>query len=380
MKKSSNINSCILYLFLYAPLGAVCPLISQYLASIGFSGTQVGLITSLSTAAAVLGGIVMGNIFANVNSKRLIIILSLAISAVGAVVSMNAKGFLAFAIVYSILYFFQQPVQGFCDSIVIENGKNYALVRSFGAIGYAASSYFAGLLSNNRGLQMIFVIHAISSVIACVMVKFEKEPPKYTEKKEKVNTLLLFKDKGFVKLLICAFFMLGPVMGNNTYFGYLYRSAGGDVAGIGFCFMLMAGSEAVVMVLLPLAKKRLSTQKLMIIGMLVAIVRFGIFATGPSVGVLIGTFFLQGIMDGILLVEFVNSFGRIVEPKMANISVSTYYAIGFNFSSIVTNAVSGVILDAFSAKAVYLLFSIMCLIAFILYICTGLVKEKLDYK
>ena len=35
-------RSYLLYFFIYCPLGAVSPLIGQYLSSIGFSGTQVG--------------------------------------------------------------------------------------------------------------------------------------------------------------------------------------------------------------------------------------------------------------------------------------------------------------------------------------------------
>ena len=50
-------KSYILYLFMYAPLGFVCPLIGQYCSSIGFNGTQVGLVTSVGTLGAVIGGL-----------------------------------------------------------------------------------------------------------------------------------------------------------------------------------------------------------------------------------------------------------------------------------------------------------------------------------
>ena len=54
-----------LYFLIYCPLGVLCPLIGQYLSSIGFSGTQVGTVTSLGTAAAVLGGMFWGKVDAN---------------------------------------------------------------------------------------------------------------------------------------------------------------------------------------------------------------------------------------------------------------------------------------------------------------------------
>ena len=42
-------------------MGAICPLIGQYLSSIGFSGTQVGVVTAFGTGAAVFGGMFWGS-------------------------------------------------------------------------------------------------------------------------------------------------------------------------------------------------------------------------------------------------------------------------------------------------------------------------------
>lgn len=42
-------RSYLLYFLIYCPLGAVAPLLGQYLSGIGFSGTQVGIVTSTGT-------------------------------------------------------------------------------------------------------------------------------------------------------------------------------------------------------------------------------------------------------------------------------------------------------------------------------------------
>lgn len=71
----------------------------------------------------------------------------------------------------------------------------------------------------------------------------------------------LFKNKVFVRLLICAFFMTGTSIAHNTYFGYLFRQEGGSVAGIGTAFFLMAGSEAIVMAAASRFSKKIGTEK-----------------------------------------------------------------------------------------------------------------------
>ena len=40
----------------------------------GFSGTQVGTVTSMGTAAAVLGGMFWGKVYANASHKKMVII------------------------------------------------------------------------------------------------------------------------------------------------------------------------------------------------------------------------------------------------------------------------------------------------------------------
>ncbi|MCQ2555285.1 MAG: MFS transporter [Clostridia bacterium] len=373
--KKAQLNSMALYFCAYFSLGAFCPLLSQYLSSIGFSGSQVGVVTSLGTLGAVVSGLFMGKLYANSNSKKLVIIVSFVLAAVLSLVSSLVRTFVLFAVSYFVLHSIQEPVHSLCDSMIDSNGQNFAVIRSLGAVGYAVASYTAGLVANSYGLKTIFYFNGVFYLLSALFVIREKEPPHYSNRQEKASISDLFKEKKFVMLLIVAFFSLGSTLANNTYYAYLYREAGGDVAGVGLAFLLMAGSEMVFMVLIPFFERRFPIQKLIAVAFAVAIIRFGIYACGPSTGVLIGTFFLQGIMDGFLLVEMVKYFGRIVPPRLRSIAVTTYYALGSNFSAIICNLVGGVILDHFGARGVYLFFTALQFIALVLYFLFGLQKE-----
>ena len=186
----------------------------------------------------------------------------------------------------------------------------------------------------------------------------------------------LFRDRDFIYLLIFSFFALGPTMANNTYFSYLFMDAGGDLAGVGLAFLLMAGSEAPFMFLVPWLNKRISTEKLIVIGCIAGLLRFALYSFGPSTGVLLGTFFLQGILNGILLVEVVKYFGKIVPPRLASLSVATYYALGNSLSSIVCNLLGGIFMDVWGVKGTYVFFAVLYVISLVLYLCLGLHKER----
>lgn len=370
----------MLYFFIYCPLGVLCPLIGQYLSSIGFSGTQVGIITSLGTAAAVLGGMFWGKVYANAAQKKHIIAVMFAGAAAMSVVGLSTKAFIIYALIYSVMYFFQGPVHGLCDSLVMESDNSFAVVRAAGALGYALAVYFAGQYAETHGLGIIFYIYSAAFIIAIFIVLSMKEPRHYSSPEKKIKASELFKNKKYVRLLICAFFLMGTNVGNSTYFGYLFKEGGGSLGGIGMAFLLMAGSEAPFMFLIPAINKKISSEKLLLFAIGVCTFRFAFYAAGPSWQLLLGTFFLQGMSNGIILVEIVKYFGKVVEPRLASIAVSTFYAVGNNLSTIVCSFIGGIMLDASGARGVYVFFAIWNLIALIVYVAMGLYKEEKSVK
>lgn len=366
----------MLYFFIYCPLGVLCPLIGQYLSSIGFSGTQVGTVTSLGTAAAVLGGMFWGKVYTNASHKKMVIAVMFAGAAVMSLAGLSTKAFVIYAVIYSVMYFFQGPVHGLCDSLVMESDNSFAVVRAAGALGYALAVYFAGQYAETHGLGIIFYIYSAAFFIAIFIVMGLKEPKHYSSPEKKIKASELFKNKKYVCLLLCAFFLMGTNVGNSTYFGYLFREGGGSLGGIGLAFLLMAGSEAPFMFLIPAINKKVSSEKLLLFAIGVCTFRFAFYATGPSWQLMMGTFFLQGMSNGIILVELVRYFSKVVEPRLASMAVSTFYAVGNNLSTIVCTFIGGIMLDAFSARGVYCFFAVWNLIALIMYVAMGLYKEE----
>ncbi len=145
-----------LYFCLYAPLGVVCPLIGAYLDYIGFSGTQIGIITSVGTAVAICAGFFWGKIYANaINSKSIILILCL-MAPIIAIGSTFTRVFLLYLLLYSLMYFFQGPMMGLVDARTIKKTSNFSIIRAYGAAGYAIAVFVAGQIGEQIGLEKIF--------------------------------------------------------------------------------------------------------------------------------------------------------------------------------------------------------------------------------
>ena len=376
---NGDFKRAILYFFLFCPLGIISPLIGQYLSSIGFTGTQVGIITSLGTGVAIFATLIWGRVYANSHKKRYVLILLCIASATLGVVSTTTTVFLLYALLYSLLYFFQGPLHGLADAFVISKSNNFSAIRAMGAAGYAIAVFVAGEYAESYGLKGIFYMYAITFVIAAVFILMETEPPYHKEEEKKVSISEVFKNKRFVKLLICSFFLMGTNITNSTYFGYLFREEGGSVAGIGLAFLLMAGSEAPFMALTPIMSKKFGSEKLILFGMIMTAVRFGFYATGPSHTILLGTFFLQGITNGIILVELVKALGEVVEERLSSMSIAVFYAVGNSLSVIVCNLIGGMVLDAAGPQAVYLFCFGFNAIAVVLYVILGMHKKVKNF-
>ena len=376
INKNSDLRRAFLYFFIYCPLGIICPLIGQYLSSIGFSGTQVGTITSLGTGTAILAGLFWGKIYANTSRKKILLAFMCLAAATLGVVSTGTTIFIIYAVIYSGMYFFQGPIHGLSDAFVLDRSEHFSAIRATGAAGYAVAVFVAGRVAESTGLKSIFFMYAGAYVIAACFFLREEEPTTFRTAEKKVKMSVLFKDRNFVKLLICAFFLMGTNVGNSTYFGYLFREQGGSVAGIGVAFLLMAGSEAPFMALTPVLSRKFGAEKTLLFAMVMAVIRFGFYSTGPDYKVLLATFFLQGMTNGIILVEIVKYFGRIVEPRLSSVSISVFYAIGNSLSVILCSFIGGIMLDMAGACAVYRFFAIFNFVSVILYIALGMHRRR----
>lgn len=369
-----------MFLFTYAPIGIICPLIGQYLNQLGFSGTQIGAITSIGTAVSIFAATFWGKKYSNSKDRRKVIFLLCIMAGVMAIICSHIMTFALFTIMYSVMYFFQGPVMSLTDAMVLEDNEKFSSIRLWGSIGYALAVFMAGKVGEAAGLNNIFVMYAVAFVIGGFMaMSLNKRKPYVPEDKvdtkvEKVKFSQLFKERKAIELIICGIFIFGTNVANNTYFGFLFKDGGGTVAGIGLAFLLMAGSEAPFMAIVPKVADKITPQRLIAASMVISALRFAWYATGPSYTALLVTFFLQGIVNGIILVEYVKYISQVVDTKLIGITISAFYAISSSGGPMLCNFVGGILMDYVGVRGAYGFFAILNIIGLLLYVMFGLHK------
>lgn len=393
-----------IYIFTFSAIGMLLPLLGQYLAHIGFSGVQIGIVTAAATAVGIGASPFWGyRSHHSEDSTRVLILLCVAATLVITGI-IFIKQYVLFLLVFGLFSFFQTPIMPLTDAMTLENRIPFGAVRKFGALGFAAGVFIAGQLAEATDLIIIFPLCAFGYTVAWIIMLRLKtggniEPGHLTilgsediydemgvpaavragnekrlTKASQGSYLFLFRNRRFMALLFSAVFICGTNVANNTYFGFLYKDVGGSIAGIGIAFLLMCGGEAPFMAWTERLEKIFTMERMILISMIISALRYLWYSTGPAPELLIGTFFLQGMVNGIVLVELVRYVAKLVEPAMIGMAMTLFQAISTNCSTILCQLIGGTILDFWSAKEVYLFFSIYNTIGIILYIGFRLYK------
>ncbi|MEA4923423.1 MAG: MFS transporter [Eubacteriaceae bacterium] len=369
-----------LYTFTYMAIGVLTPLISQYLKSIGFSGAEIGTVTAAGTCTAIFASAFWGKIYTIMERRHLLVMLLCLMAAAVSMIISHVDVFPVFLILFAVMYFFQAPVMSLSDALAMSDGQPFGFVRMFGAAGFAAGVFIAARISDAAGLEWIFPMYCISYVIAAAVIfsiSRTRQKPKAADKAKKNGGYIrLLADKKYIKLVICAFFMCGTNVANNTYFGFLYIEGGGALAGVGIAFLLMAGSEAPIMAWTKWLSEKLTSEKLILIAMIVSVLRFAWYATEPPYYLLLALFALQGIVNGIILVEFVRYISALVSRELNGMAIAAFYSFSSSGSTILCQLAGGFLLDKTGAGGVYLFFSLFNLTGLILYMIFGLYKRE----
>jgi len=378
MKK--NLGYASLYTFAYGALGVLLPLLGQYLKFIGFSGTQIGSITSAGTATAIIASTFWGSMYNRSENKKWFI-LKLSVAAAAVCFTLHfVHAYVLFLLLVCLLYFFQAPTISLVDAMTVEDGKFIGTIRKWGAIGFAAGVFFAGRIAETTGLSIIFFLYSgcftIFAAILFMMARGGRRKASSASETKKGGALLsIIKNKKFVKLVVCTFFIGGTTAAHNTFFGFLFVQGGGSIAGIGLAFLLMAGSEAPFIAYEDKLSKIFTLEKMLFAAMFIGMARYIWYSMCPSATLLLIFFFLQGMSIGIIIVTFVKYIAKTVSCDDFGIAISVYYAFGSAFSTIVCQMASGIILDYFGAAGVYRFFACMNLIGVILYFLWKLYKK-----
>ncbi len=364
--------------FLFFGTGAFIPLLAQYLKNIGFSGVQIGTAISFGTLVSIFSQPFWGFLNDKTQKTKQILVMLLCIACIILISFPSIRSFYLFSVAFGIYQFFWCGVMPINDSLVLKSNFEYGTIRQWGAIGFAVAVFVSGVLVDNIGVSVIFVVAVLAFVVSLLILKNMHIESSSTNKIQLDDVKKLLKNKDYTLFLLGAFFIGGTMHGHNAYFGLLYKSLGGTVTGIGFAFLLFASSEAPFMKYSSKLMDRLGVERMITLSTLIFCFRWLWYGMSPNPKLMILFFFVQGMSIGVFIAGAAQYIKQHTNISQRTTALAFYASFSMGIGNVVCVFVSGLILDYFGIGRVYTFYFIWCAIGFMILSYVFKSSEKLE--
>ncbi|MGM0509102.1 MAG: MFS transporter [Fusobacteriota bacterium] len=348
-----------MYYFSFFGGGALFTYLAKYLSTQGYSGSQIGLITSMGAFLLMISRPLWGYFSDRYHKTRTILIPSFLIMAALILVLPFLNSYFMIVGVMAIFYVFHGGTEPIQTNMALKSPYEYGKLRKWGAVGFAISVALTGFLIDYINIYIVFVIVIISYIVSAISIN-EIKMPKRDEKDEIVQVsevVKLFKNKKFVTFLIASFFIWGTIFAHNTYFALFFENIGGTMSGVGFAILLFAGSEVPVMSYTERAIKKFSLEAVIVFATAVFLFRWLWYLTEPTPLIIMLFFIIQGLSVGVYIVVSNNYIKSIVQKEYRGTALAIYASITGGFSPMIYQYLSGRILESYGVQYIYALYA-----------------------
>jgi PPP family 3-phenylpropionic acid transporter len=356
-------SGSLYYLLFFFGSGAYLPFLYVYLADLGLSGGQVGLLASLAPLATMLLTTPIAS-YADRNRRRVRVAqVTLAGSCVSFFLLRLPTTFGSIVPLMLLFAVFSTPVMPVADSLIARmaqrNHLNYGGMRLWGSLGFAVSALGCGILWQVVGFKTMFIVGSLLYLPPLLLVGRLEEAPLVAERGHKPVSQLL-RDRGLVLLLIATALSGIAAAVSMTFSGMLARSLGGGNTLIGAMGAFAALAELPTMFFSNRISLRINETNSVLCSyalMAAAFLGYGL-ARNPDVLLLLSI--VRGLGFGLWLTSTIRLVTRRTPEQWASTAQGLLTMCMFGLAPLVAGPVGGVIYDAISPSAVFV-FAAGCL-------------------
>ena len=362
------------YFVFFMAIAAFFPFFNLYLNRIGFSGTQIGIITSAGLFMTTMGQPIWGYLSDFFGTRRRILQLNLFICIVLVLIVSLREDFLALIVLWALFRFARSPLMRIIDTITLtctERGTTYGKVRLWGSLGFAPAVVVVGAILQRTSLKNSFYIFALLAAL-CLLISFYLPPEIKKKKREKAirgQLFILIKNQTFLLFLVFSFLVGLSVAMHATFFSIYCAQIGAGEGLIGLFWGIAALSEAVLFFYSDQLLKRFSSVRLLFLGALLYGIRWLLYAliSNPYLVLLVQT--TQGISHGLFYFSGITFVSQIAPNELQVTGQGIFGAIfAFGLSGIIGSFLGGIIFDSVGVSVMYTIAGVISITAAFLFI------------
>lgn len=353
----------------FALLAIFIPFLPVYFDDQGLSPSQIGFIIGTGGFITIIAQPLWGMISDRTKTIRKVLLILLVCSAATGFFLYNTGSYTLIVTFAMLTYFFLMPVDPLTESLnfrVAESaGINYGSLRTYGALGYAVMSLFAGYFMTSYGAHSLAYLFAGIGLISFVITLFMPDAP-VAGKPVTMSSLKNFlSGKETLLFLILIFISSIPARMNDTYLGIYIRELGGTPGLVGQAWFLAAGSEIVVFALSFWWLRKGKELILISFSGFFYFVRFFVSAWINDPHWLAYLQLLQLLTFPVFYSAAIQYLYRIVPVEWRATGQTVLALLFFGVSGIIASFAGGALYEAFGAKTLFLTISVMSFIGMV---------------
>lgn len=367
MKKSVPFTFYLLY---FAALASLMPFVVVYYQQLGFSGAQIGLLTSMGPLITLVALPFWTGLADASRRHKLIMSLAICAAVVSGVLFPLLGTFLPLVLLVAFYSIFSSPIASLSDSATMAmlGGEKamYGRVRLGGTIGWAVAAPLAGMLVQNYGLQMAFWGYAAIMFLGLlVSTRYVFRQSTVSSAAQsislKVGARRLLTDRRWL-LFLCMSFICGAGLStiNNYFYPYMGELHASKTT-MGLALTLSTLSELPLLFFSNRLIKRFGSYGLLVLGMAATSVRLLLYAVlGTPTLVLIFQVF-NGLAFPMFWVAGVAYADEHAPAGMSATAQGLFGAITFGFGAAGGSFLGGLLMAWIGSRAMYLTFGLTLL-------------------
>jgi len=328
----------------------------------GTAASDIGLMMSAYTAAALVGQYVFGYFSDKLLSLRVPVALAaILFTAFVAAIPLLPNMTWLYPIM-ALVGFVQQPIGPMLDSWTLkhlsQHGQQiqFGRIRGFGSLGWATTALMTAYLILFVSWNMMFVVAVVAGLLLSITALsipdvVESAPAKKEGQPElTIGRAIahLLRNSAYLYILLVVFLMYLGVQTTFNFQGLLIKGAGGNVRELGWTYFFGALSEIPAMLLSVWLLPRLAARKLMVAAGCLYMLRYGLIIYFQTSWIIMLTACLEGVAFGLLLTALRSYVFSVVAEDVLTSAMTVVDAVFLALTVIVGGVVGGWIIEQYS--------------------------------
>lgn len=351
----------IVYIVLFAAVGAYFPYIGVYLRSSGLSLEAVGLYASLSAAVGLVAAPAWGVVADQRRSVHRPMLIAGIWSALAAVFLGAARDPFSLGLAVVLLSAGSAGLGPMVDSRTValmgDDRDRYARARAWGSLSFVVGSLAVGWLIAQSNVTTMFVAYvplmALSGVAAWLLLSGGDTGPRPARRNPLVALPSILREPTLTLFFVGSVLVWATVGAVTTFVSIHAVALGGDGEVVGLLWSLGALVEIPLMFAFPMLSRRLGPERLVVFGALAFAVRSLGWALAPTPLLLLAVAPLGGFGFAFVYVGTVSYIARAVAPGVRTTALGIFSSATFLMGTILGSLIGGQVAGALRLEGMF---------------------------